>query len=76
MKTSESRRLNDNELGHELTKARQDLLNLNCRIAIGEEIKPGELQAARKSIARILTIQRERTLEIRRSAETGSEGAS
>lgn len=50
----------DAELGSELEKSKRLLLNLRCRIAMGEEVRSSEVQMARCDIARILTIQRQR----------------
>ncbi len=60
MKATELRRMDAPELNNELEKTRRGLLNLRCRVSMGEEVKPGEIKAARREIARILTVQRER----------------
>jgi ribosomal protein L29 len=61
VKTSDLRRLNEVELASERERTRRDLLNLRCRVAIGEEVKPGEIKTARRTIARVLTVEREKT---------------
>lgn len=60
MNATELRAMNDAELDSEMEKTRRELLNLRCRSALGEEIKADAVKAARRDIARILTVQNER----------------
>jgi large subunit ribosomal protein L29 len=59
VKVSEIRELAPAERERELERSRRELLNLRCRLALGEEIKSGEMREVRRTIARILTVQRE-----------------
>jgi large subunit ribosomal protein L29 len=60
VKTSDLRLMSDAELTSELERIRRELLNLRCRIALGEEVKGSDVSKCRRDIARILTVQRER----------------
>lgn len=71
MNASDIRLLSDVELESEIDKAKRDLLNMRCRIGLGEEVKPGEVKSTRRDIARMKTIQRQRQMEQTQSA--GSE---
>jgi len=56
----------DNDrLAAELEKAKQELFNLRFQSATGQLESHGRLKAARRDIARIYTILRERELGIR-----------
>ena len=39
---------------------RKDLLKLRCQIALGEEVRPHQVKALRREIARMLTVLREK----------------
>jgi len=60
MKAQEFRQMDPGVLREELQKRRQDLLNLRCEVALGEEVRPHQVRAARKDIARILTVLQEK----------------
>ena len=69
MKVKEARELDGNALLGKIVEAKTLLARQKAGLAsrTGSE-KPGKLKATRKSIARMLTIARERELGIKRSA--------
>jgi large subunit ribosomal protein L29 len=64
---------NEAELQSDLEKMQRELLNLRCRSALGEEINPMDAKAARRDIARIRTILRERELGLQESTVSGGQ---
>lgn len=64
MKKEEIRSLSDTELAKRLEEARQELFNLRFRLATRQLVNHRELPKARKRIARMKTVQRERELGI------------
>ncbi len=60
MKAEEIRGMTDGALQEELDKARRELLELRCQVALGEEVRPHQLKELRRDIARIRTIQKDR----------------
>ena len=60
MKIQEIRTKPDAELEQELAQARLETVKLRIRIATRQLNNPTELRTARKKIARILTVLRER----------------
>lgn len=59
MKASEIKKLSGEEIEAKLTAARKELFNLKMRKAIGQLDKTSRIQSVKKSIARILTVQKE-----------------
>ena len=70
MKASEVHSMQDIELVEKLKEARQDAFNLRLRHATGELENPANLNRARKEVARLLTIARQRNIDLER--EQGS----
>ncbi len=64
MKISEIRALGDEELLKRLEEARKELFSLRFRMATRQLANHRELPKVKKKIARILTVMRERELEI------------
>jgi large subunit ribosomal protein L29 len=64
MKPSELRDLTDAELQEHLVTARRELFGLRFQHATGELDNTAGLRAAKKEIARALTIANERGIEI------------
>jgi large subunit ribosomal protein L29 len=62
--SNELRGLDDERLGDELRKAKEELFNLRFQSATGQLDNHGRLRAVRKDIARIYTEMRERELGI------------
>ncbi len=68
MKISEVRELTDEELDTELARLRRHLFDLRAQ-AVTEKLEdPSMLVGAKRDIARILTVQRERELAAGRQA--------
>jgi large subunit ribosomal protein L29 len=65
MKTSEIRILNNQELSKKLEEAHEELFNLRFRLATRQLVNHREIPKAKKKIARMETILRERELEIK-----------
>ena len=65
MKVKELRALNNTDLAKQLEEAHQELFNLRFRLATKQLVNHRELSRARKQIARLETIIRERELGIR-----------
>ena len=65
MKLEEIRALGNEELAKQLEDAHQELFNLRFRLETKQLVNHRELSRARKQIAKIKTVIRERELEIR-----------
>ena len=63
MRVDEIRALNDDQLKERLSGLRQELFQLRFEVAAYKNPSPHRFQVARKDIARIMTIQREREHE-------------
>lgn len=63
MKASELREKSDVELSEQIAKLKEELFNLRFQNAINQLDNPSRINACKKDIARIMTIQRERALE-------------
>ena len=64
MKGSEVHALNDHDLVERLKEARQEAFNLRFRHATGELENTAGLRAARRDIARLLTVVRQRGIDL------------
>ena len=64
MEIDDLRALTDEELANQLESAHQELFNLRFRLATRQLVNHRELPKARKRIARMKTVQRERELGI------------
>ncbi|MBW3541605.1 MAG: 50S ribosomal protein L29 [Planctomycetes bacterium] len=62
-KATELREMSDDQLGHNLREARQELFRLRFQAATEKLDAPSNLKKLRHEVARILTIQRERELK-------------
>ncbi len=62
MKAEELRKLTDDELKEKVVELKKKLMNLRFQNAIGGLEKPSEIRETKRTIARILTILREREL--------------
>jgi large subunit ribosomal protein L29 len=65
LKKEEIRSFSDAELAKRLEEAHQELFNLRFRLATRQLVNHRELPRARKRIAKMKTMQRERELGIR-----------
>jgi len=72
MKMAELRQLPHEELMRELREAQRAIFNLRFQRETERLEKPAELRKARKKVARILTLLRERTLA--QTDNAGKEG--
>ena len=61
MKAKDLRDLNDEELARRLTETRHELFNIRFQAATGALENTTRLRLAKRDIARILTVQNERT---------------
>lgn len=63
MRSQEIRGLSDEDLTRELESSQRELLNLRMRLATRQLANTSQIRVARKNIARLLTIMRERQME-------------
>jgi large subunit ribosomal protein L29 len=68
-KTAEYRGMSDEQLGLTLTEVSKNLFHLRVQSATERLETPSEIRKARREIARLKTIQRERELQTQRAAE-------
>jgi large subunit ribosomal protein L29 len=66
MKPSEVHALDDQDLVERLREARQEAFNLRFRHATGELEDTAKLGAARRDVARLLTVARQRGIDLDR----------
>ena len=66
MDVGELRELNDVELTEQHDELKEELFNLRFQLATGQLDNPTLLKQARRDIARVLTVQRERELALAR----------
>ena len=64
MKTKEVRNLDDDQLVDKVKEFREELFNLRFRNATGELENTARMREARRSLARALTIAKERNIDI------------
>jgi large subunit ribosomal protein L29 len=62
MKVDEIRSLAPAAIMTEVEKLRRDLLELRCKIALGEDVRPHRVREIKKEIARMLTIAGEKSV--------------
>jgi large subunit ribosomal protein L29 len=70
MKASEAHALGDNELVEKLKDARQEAFNLRLKHATGELEGTSRLPRARRDVARLLTIARERGIDLEKELKS------
>jgi large subunit ribosomal protein L29 len=71
MKIKDLRSMSDEELKLKLTELRKELIKSNAQIATGTTPKSsGQIKQAKKMIARILTLQKEKQKSAKKTAET------
>ena len=66
MKGSDVHALNDHDLVERLKEARQEAFNLRFRQATGELENTAGLRGARRDVARLLTIARQRGIDLQK----------
>jgi large subunit ribosomal protein L29 len=64
VKTKEARNLDDHQLVEKVREFREELFNLRFQNATGELENTARLAEARRSLARTLTIARERGIDV------------
>lgn len=67
---AELRELADDELAERLEENREELFNLRFQAVSGQLDNPRRIAEVKREIARILTVQRERSIAEERAAET------
>jgi large subunit ribosomal protein L29 len=65
MKTSEIREMSDEQLDLQLKETVKNLFHLRFQSATDRLETPSEINKAKRDVARLLTIKRERELELR-----------
>ena len=71
MRTSELRDLNDTELAERASTARRELFGLRFQHATGELDNTAGLREAKREVARVLTVQREREISTHSEQSNG-----
>lgn len=66
MKGTDVHTLNDHDLVERLKEARQEAFNLRFRHATGELENTANLSAARRDVARLLTVARQRGIDLQK----------
>ena len=66
MKGPDVHALNDHDLVERLKEARQEAFNLRFRQATGELENTAGLRAARRDVARLLTVARQRSIDLQK----------
>jgi large subunit ribosomal protein L29 len=66
VKGSDVHALNDHDLVERLKEARQEAFNLRFRQATGELENTAGLRAARRDVARLLTVARQRSIDLQK----------
>ncbi len=66
MKSADVHALNDHDLVERLKEARQEAFNLRFRHATGELENTAGLPQARRDVARLLTVARQRGIDLRK----------
>ncbi|HEX8958516.1 MAG TPA: 50S ribosomal protein L29 [Solirubrobacterales bacterium] len=69
MKASEAHNLKDDELVAKLIDAKQEAFNLRFRHATGELENTARIGAARRDIAKLLTVARERGIDVEKETK-------
>jgi large subunit ribosomal protein L29 len=70
MRSSDIQNMHDTELVDKLREAREEAFNLRLRHATGELENTAGMRQARRDVARLLTVARERNIDLER--EQGS----
>ena len=70
MRASDVHSMSDVELVEKLNEARQEAFNLRLRNATGELENTANLRTAKRDIARLLTVARQRKLDVETKPET------
>jgi large subunit ribosomal protein L29 len=70
MKSSDVHALSDQDLVERLREAREEVFNLRFRHATGELENSAGLPASRRDVARMLTIARERGIDVSKELKT------
>jgi large subunit ribosomal protein L29 len=60
MKPNEARNLNTEENEEAVAERREELLDLRFQAAVGQSTNPRRIRAAKREIARLLTVAREK----------------
>jgi large subunit ribosomal protein L29 len=69
MKASEAHNLKDDELVERLRHAKEEAFNLRFRQSTGELENTARIGAARRDVARLLTVARERGIDLEKALE-------
>ncbi len=65
MKASEVRSLEVAAIEQEVEKLRRELLELRCKVALGEDVRPHRVREIKREIARMLTVLGEKQEEVK-----------
>ncbi len=72
IKINELKQMDEKTLENKIEELRKELIKVNAKVAIGTSVEnPGKIREIKKTIARILTISKEKTKEkdVKKEAE-------
>ncbi|MBI2658577.1 50S ribosomal protein L29 [Candidatus Woesearchaeota archaeon] len=73
MKAKELRLMNESDTGIKLADMKKELMKINSQIAIGTVPKsPGKVREIKRTIAKILSINNEKEIKIKKQNKGGS----
>jgi len=70
VKSADAHALSDQDLVERLRQAREEAFALRFRHATGELENTAQLQASRRDVARLLTVARQRGIDLRRELKS------
>ncbi|MFP4635678.1 MAG: 50S ribosomal protein L29 [Nitriliruptoraceae bacterium] len=69
MTATELRELPDDELRQQLSESKEELFNLRFQVVTGQLDNPRRIKEVKRTIARVLTVMREREIAVARENE-------
>jgi large subunit ribosomal protein L29 len=60
-RATDLRKMNDDELAHHLAEAKEEMFTLRFQLAMGKQDNSARLGHVHREVARVLTLQRERS---------------
>ena len=68
LKVKEARKLNEEELEKRIQELKKELMKLRSQISGGSQAEnPGKIKAIRRTIARLLTVKKEKGVETKKN---------
>jgi len=71
MKAKEIRITDKNVMNEKILELKKELVKINAQVAIGTTIKnPGQVKKLKKTLARILTLKHEKSIQVKKKKQT------